>query len=188
MVRPVTDELATAVESVEELEQRVRRLEDAVAALQDTQLMEDRVAERIVQRLEHAPRPALDARDLILDAPRMLLPKTVEPLPEEESTATGVAAAVRSSWLVMDVVREFRAMFRMLTDYRYRMTWAGRLVLLVAVGVAVLSWLVLSGNFFGVGTVVDRVILVVAAVVAYKVLSRETQRYQELLARVGRYR
>ena len=49
-------------ETVEALEHRIRRLEDAIAALQDTQLIEDRVVERVRQRVElhhvENPRPA----------------------------------------------------------------------------------------------------------------------------------
>ncbi len=36
---------------LESLEQRVHRLEDAVAAMQDTRLLEERVAERVKERV-----------------------------------------------------------------------------------------------------------------------------------------
>ena len=195
MVRPaVTDELAAdAAESVEGLEQRVRRLEDAFAALQDTHLMEDRVVERVVQRLDNGPGRAIpEGRGWIVDAPRMLLPKAVEPLPEDGAAAgdgtPAAAAAVRSGWLLLEVVREFRAILRMLTDYRYRMTWTGRVVPLIALGVMFFSWFLFGGRFLYLGDWVDKAIDVVLVVVVYKVLSRETQRYRELLARVTRYR
>ena len=61
-------------------------------------------------------------------------------------------------------------------------------VVTTILGVAALSWLFLSGNFLGVGTVFDRAILVVVVVVLYKVLSREVERYRELLSRIYRYR
>jgi len=47
---PQYESNGTAAESAEALESRVRRLEHAVAALQDTQLMEDRVVERVARR------------------------------------------------------------------------------------------------------------------------------------------
>jgi hypothetical protein len=69
------------------------------------------------------------------------------------------------------------------------MSWTGRVILPVAITIAVLSWWLFSGNFFGVGTLIDRAVDVVLVVVVYKVLSREVQRYHELLARlVYRYR
>jgi hypothetical protein len=194
MIRPVTHELAADVAgSVEGLEQRVSRLEDAFAALQDTQLMEDRVVERVAQRLESA-RPAFpDARGLIVDAPRMLPPRMVEPFLEDGSGADAgndgaAAAAVGSTWLLLDVVREFRLIVRMLMDYRYRMTWTGRVVPLVALGIVFFSWVLIGGRFLYLGDWVDKVIDAVLVVVVYKVLGREARRYQELLARVSRYR
>jgi hypothetical protein len=180
---------ADPTESVEELEHRVRRLEDAVAALQDTQIMEDRVVERVAQRLDRSPLSLHDAPGLIVDAPRMLLPKTVDPLPDDEPTANGAAAtAVRSTWLLLEVFREFRAILRMLTDYRYRMTWTGRIIPLIALGVAFFSWFLIGGRFLYLGDWVDKAVDVVLIVVVYKVLTREVQRYHELLARVYRYR
>src|SRR5437763_3321619 len=194
MVRPVTDHLSPdSTEAVGAIEQRVRRLEDAVAALQDTQLMEDRVVERVVQRVDRAPLTLHESHGFLVDASRMLLPKTVEAVPTDGSPAAGnstgataLTEAARSTWLLIEVFRDFRAMLRMLADYRYRMTWTARIVLAVAVGVIVLSWLWLHGNFFGVGTVIDRVVLVIVVVVVYKVLSREVERYRELLARIFR--
>src|SRR5262245_51600085 len=80
-------------ETVEALEQRVRRLEDAMAALQDTQLMEDRVVERVRQRVElhhvEQPRPA----GLFVSAARMLMPKQVEEVPPDPAHSEGGAAA-----------------------------------------------------------------------------------------------
>src|SRR5438105_4824108 len=80
-------------ETVEALEQRVRRLEDAIAALQDTQLMEDRVVERVRQRVElhhvEGPRPA---GGLILSAARMLMPKPAEEAPPNGPHAEAGAA------------------------------------------------------------------------------------------------
>src|SRR5438105_15128897 len=85
-------------ETVEALEHRVRRLEDALAALQDTQLMEDRVVERVRQRVElhhvENPRPP---GGLILSAARMLLPKPVEEVPPAAPPAAGGTADSRAA-------------------------------------------------------------------------------------------
>jgi hypothetical protein len=206
MARPASSHDFTLVtppghdETVEALEQRVRRLEDAVAALQDTQLMEDRVVERVRQRVElhhlEAPRSGL-----ILSAARMLLPKPVEDVPPEsppadaEAPADGQSAAPpgppsdasRPCWLVVDFYRELRAMVRMFADYRYRMSWSAKVVPLAAIVIALLSWLLISGIWF-VGALTDRVIDLVLIVLVYKTMSRELQRYREMLARVTRYR
>jgi hypothetical protein len=191
-------------ETVEALEQRVRRLEDAVAAIQDTHLMEDRVVERVRQRLElhhlETPRPAAG---LFMNAARMLLPKPVDEVPPDESAATagaapadgestnGPAAAPKEpskpSWLLVELYREVRAMLRMFADYRYRMSWTGKVVPLAALVVAVISWVLISGIPL-VGGLFDRLIDLVLIVLVYKALSREVQRYHELLGRAYRYR
>jgi hypothetical protein len=174
----------------EALERRVRRLEDAVAAIQDTQLMEDRVVERVVGRVEHTgPQPLSGGPGLFVSAARMLLPKTIDALPEDGSVSADGSppptAAAQAPWLVMAVLRDLRWIVRMLTDYRYRMSWTGRIVLMAAIVVGFLSWFVLSGLPI-VGGIIDRVVLVLLAVVTYKAMSREVQRYQELMARVWR--
>src|SRR6059058_2421422 len=154
--------------AVEALEQRVRRLEDAVAAIQDTQIMEDRVVERVVQRVEHAPfAPLREAPGLIVGAARMLMPKMIDAVPGDGTAAAvadGAAPAAdpaQTPWLVVGVLRELRWMLRMLTDYRYRMSWTGRIVLVAAISIGVLSWLLLSGLPL-LGGILDRVVLIPA--------------------------
>jgi hypothetical protein len=176
---------------VDALDRRVRRLEDAVAAIQDTHLMEDRVVERVVDRMEHAPYPRLhEPPGLVASATRMLMPKTVDAVPDgppADGLAPPPAEAVHSTWLVLEVLLELRWILRMLTDYRYRMSWTGRVVLVSAIMVGILSWLLISGLPF-IGGLLDRTVLILAAVVTYKAMSREVQFYQALMTRMYRYR
>jgi hypothetical protein len=188
-------------ETVEVLEQRVRRLEDAIAALQDTQLMEDRVVERVRQRVElhHAeqPRPA----GLFVSAARMLMPKQVEEVPPDQPhadagaapdgpTANGAAPppeATQPGWLLVELYREIRGMVRMFADHRYRMSWTGKAVPLAAILAAVISWLLISGIPL-IGGLLDRLVDLTLIVLVYKAMSRELCRYRELLARIYGYR
>ena len=187
-------------ETVEVLEQRVRRLEDAVAAMQDTQLMEDRVVERVRQRVELHHVEAPRSGGIILNAARMLLPKPVEEVPPEapadgsadgQSAASATAAppidAPKPGWLLTDFYRELRDMAQMFADYRYRMSWSGKVVPVAAIVIALLSWMLISGIPL-IGGVLDRVIDLVLIVLVYKSMVREVQRYRELLSRVPRYR
>lgn len=189
-------------ETVEALEQRVRRLEDAMAALQDTQLMEDRVVERVRQRVElhHVEQPR--QAGLFVSAARMLMPKQVEEVPPDPAhpdggaaadgqTANGAAApppeARQPGWLLVELYREIRGMFRMFADHRYRMTWTGKAVPLAAILVAVISWLLLSGIPL-IGGLLDRIVDLTLIVLVYKAMSRELFRYREVLSRIYGYR
>jgi hypothetical protein len=164
------------------LEQRVRRLEDAVAVLQDTQQLEERIVERLgQQRAETAVR---HSAGLLLDAGKRLLPVAAGVLQSETRTAEIQARAAggwRSRpWLLFDVLAEVRAMVRMFVDPRYSMTWPGRLALPVLGGLLFLSWWQLGSIPF-VGALLDKLADVLFSCVAYKVLAREVARYRELI-------
>ena len=190
-------------ETVEALEQRVRRLEDAIAALQDTQIMEDRVVERVRQRVElhhvEQPRPA----GLFVSAARMLMPKQVEEVPPDQPHADASAAATdgatangtntpppeatQPGWLLVELYREIRGMMRMFADHRYRMTWTSKAVPLAAILVAVISWLLISGIPL-IGGLLDRAVELTLIVLVYRSMCRELSRYRELLSRIYGYR
>jgi len=191
-------------ETVEALEQRVRRLEDAIAALQDTQLMEDRVVERVRQRVELHHVEHTRPPGLFVSAARMLMPKQVEEIPAEQphadgsaapvidgATANGTAApapeAAQPGWLLVELYREIRGMLRMFADHRYRMSWTGKAIPLAAILVAVISWLIISGIPL-VGGLLDRAVDLTLIVLVYKAMSRELCRYRELLSRIYGYR
>src|SRR5262245_8100093 len=98
-----------------DLEPRVRRLEDAVAARQKTQSVEERVAARVVQRLKRAPLKSLreSAADIV-DAGRMLLPKPQWPesdARDAESMADAESRSgprVRAGWWPFELWSEVR--------------------------------------------------------------------------------
>src|SRR5262249_58323073 len=73
------------------LEQRVRRLEDAVAQLQDTRYLEDRVLERLASRGRLSA--VRDSAGLILDAGRQLLPVAADVIRTETRAAETQARA-----------------------------------------------------------------------------------------------
>lgn len=169
--------------TAEGLDRRLQRLEQAVAALQDVQIMEDRVVERVVQRIERSPDMLFQNRsNVIVDPSRMLPPRDVTGAtgPVEMESAGG-------PWSIVGVYREIRAILRMLGDYRYRMSWTVRMSLIAAIVICTLSWLLISGLPF-VGGLFDRVVLVVAVIVTYRTLSSELHRFQDALAKSRRGR
>ena len=173
-------------EVIASLEQRVRRLEEALATVQDTRQLEERVVERLIraappaQPVTAAPPPA--STGLLLDVGRRLLPAAVDAVKAEANAAEAQARAgappLRRSWLVFDLVAEARVMVRMFVDPRYRMTWACRLVLPVLAGLLFISWWQL-GSIPLLGALLDKVMDVLLAFMAYKILAREVGFYRD---------
>jgi hypothetical protein len=189
------------------LEQRVRRLEDAVAQLQDTRLLEEHVLERLSARLPRAtipePTPAVpvpppapeaapDPSSLILNAGRHLLPVAADVLRSDPSASPGaVPRAVASgllkrSWLLQDMYTELRSMVYMFIDPRYTLTWTGRVVPLALLIAIVTSFIWFPGISTlytlvspALGLTAMKIVDLVMAYFLVKVLSREAARYRE---------
>jgi len=184
-----TPEERTIDDTVEALEQRVHRLEQAVAALSDTQLMEDRVVERVVQRTEtHANGGFLSGAARLLR--RSPANPNVEPaeLAAETPPVAEMPPApprIKAGWILLEFINEVRTAARMLADYRYRMSWTGRIVPLACLLAGLLSWLLISGISV-VGGWVDRLFDIVLVVIFYKSMSREVARYLSGAGRVLR--
>ena len=69
------------------LELRIRRLEDALASMQDMQAMEDRVVDRVSNRLgRDRPHPVRGTTDMIIEAGRNLLPATIATVQSRPAT------------------------------------------------------------------------------------------------------
>jgi hypothetical protein len=196
----------------ESLVHRVERLEDAVAALQDTRHMEDRILERVNERfaIKQAPAPSTasghEAPATPDAAPTEQVPVenmvTAErrtpatPGPEVFGRPHDLMAAVphplfsdsgKQPWLIFDVYSEFRTILRMYVDFRYRVSWSARLLPMVLLGAILLSWLWVPGIAFlptMFATVLDKTVDLILAFFLYKILSREARRYREALAKL----
>jgi hypothetical protein len=171
--------------SLSPLEERLRRLEDALAQMQDVKGMETRVAERVAVRLGReppaavpvAPPPTVSTAGMLLDAGKRLL----------GAAATAVKKApgeVKRAALFWEAVAEGRAILRMYLDPRYRLSWLGRLVPPALVLLIVTSgWWVPGGSVPVFGTYVhpllNKGIDLLLAFVLFKVLGHEARRYRE---------
>lgn len=181
---PRADEVAA-------LEQRVRHLEDAVATLQDTGPIEERVVERLRLAAPVAAPvavPAASSANAIIDVGRRMLPAAVDVLQNEAAAADAQARqgtpTTRPAWLLVDLYAEARAMLHMFVDPRYRMSWSGRLVPLVLFAAIITSWIwfpgisLLDKVFDPLAVVVIKLVDLVLAYFLYKVLAREAARYR----------
>jgi hypothetical protein len=174
-------------DSVEALEQRVHRLEQAVAAMSDTHLMEDRVVERVARRIEPNQNGGLlsGAARFLKGSTRPIEPEATEPTPDAEPAPPPESSPARPGWLVLEFIQEIRTAARMFTDYRYRISWTGRVVPIVCIVLAVMSFFVFRIVPI-IGTAMDYVVDIVLVVILYKAMSREVERYQSGAGRVLR--
>jgi hypothetical protein len=169
------------------LEQRVRRLEDVVATLQDTRDLEERLVERVSERVgRNGVNGGRAPTAILLDAGRRLLPAARDLLRPTDASAGDEPAGLlqpRPPWLLYEYYLEMRAMLRMLLDPRYRLTWQAKIVLLGVVPFILTSWWWMPGSsipFFG--SVADKLVDILLAFLAYKVLARELVCYRQAVA------
>jgi hypothetical protein len=182
---------------LESLEQRVQRLEDAVATLQDTGPLEDRIVERVTERLgprqparaadradraekaefmrgaeRRIPLPLNDHVTAAPPAPPPPAPEPAPPPPAPTPTLTPTSSLLppvltRHPWLILDLVRELRAMVRMFFDVRYHVGWTARVTILILLPLFFLSyyWVPLS-SIPVVGTVLNKLVDLILAFLA----------------------
>jgi hypothetical protein len=174
------------------LEQRVRRLEDAVATLQDTHPLEERIVDRVSRRLKRnlkqdsaseVPEPGQTisaGRPLLPAALDLIRNKAIEAGPGSD---TGFKYLPRP-WILFETYAELRTMIRMFLDPRYRATWRARVIPVVLLTLILTSWIWLPGTMFlptWFMTIVDKLIDLMLAYLAFKILVREARRYRELV-------
>lgn len=160
-----------AIEHPSDVEQRLRRLEAAVAALQDTQLIEERIAERVVQKSKRTTLTSVrDTAGVIVNAGKALVPAMAN---------AATPTADKPGWLLVDLWSELRTFGKMLFDHRYPFSYAGRFGPVVIACAYAFSWLFLSGMPL-IGGVSERLVDVALAFILYKIMSREVQRYRAM--------
>jgi len=167
----------------EALEERIHRLEDAVAVLQDTRHLEERVVERVTSRLNRSALPAsAESTGMVVNPGHRLVPAALKlagagEQPADSSVATPMRG-LRQTWLFIDFYNEVQAMVRMFFDRRYRVTWLARVVPMVALALFLFSWFFIDSIRL-IGPILDRICEIVLICIVYKVLSREAQRYRQ---------
>jgi hypothetical protein len=174
--------------AAESLEQRVQRLEDAVAALQDTRPLEERVVERVSQRLgitPPKPEPEPEPRTDYMASAARRTPPPGDGLPAPDVAALpsrpAPPALLRHPWLLFDLLGELRAMVRMFFDVRYHVAWSTRVTVLVLLPLIFTSgWWCPFAYIPILGPLVEKVVDLVLAFFTYKALSREARRYRDL--------
>jgi hypothetical protein len=154
------------------LEERLHRLEEAVASLQDTQAVEARILERLSGRLPKTTSvPAPDGAFSAGSPPPS--PNYVEPSPVRPEPGP-------RSWLLFDFLAETRTMIRMFVDIRYHVAWTTRVLALFLIPLILTSHLWNPLAYIPlVGLILDKVVDFVLIFLLYRALSREARRYRE---------
>jgi hypothetical protein len=213
---PINEATAPVSAGRSDVEQRIERLEDVVAALCDADGLGERIAERVAQKLSHGePRPAADDAPRSAPSPAPLklqatpLPKErplptatiVEfTLPPEAPTGTPPVPSSNPSgffWgfipetsLARDLWWDMRTFVRMVRDPGYTATQAFRLVPLLIL-FFVFIWPRLAPHLVWLVPqaslgIFGLVADVLLIYVGYKIVQRELRRYDEFAAKYRR--
>jgi hypothetical protein len=152
--------------------------------------MEERVAERVSERLgRNSGHGIQESANFLMNAGRHLVPGALglasDGSQSPPGSGAGSSAPPRRAWWLFEAYDDLRAMVRMYTDYRYRrhMTWTAFLTpfVLLACILVVWFWMPTSIPVLGVGLAfLDKVVDVVLAFFAYKILSRELSRFRSM--------
>ena len=170
----------------EALHERIERLETMIVELRETSLNDAQIVERVLAQLrEQDPDHSRFPQGLAADHTAQtagLVPASVAGIePEEQPEGARF-------WRWLGTFREFPTMLRMYFDSRYRLSRMGQLTAPVLVGLMVLNYVFFS--FWSVpilAPIFERLLLVILAVLLYKVLARETIRYSSVLKYLSHY-
>jgi hypothetical protein len=161
-----------------ELADRFVRLEGEVAELRQT-LAE--LAEIVVGDIKERREAALAVSAPVV--PEMPVPESLVPGGQNTVNATPTA---RRPWLLVDFFKEIGTTIRMYMDARYRVRRGTQLMVPLLFGLMAANYLFFNLLQLPILTpVLERLILILLAVLLYKVLSREVARYRQMLVQYG---
>src|SRR5579862_1685631 len=174
------------------LEQRLQQLESAVAALPDVQAMEERIIERMAQRLQTVVRAeaervmasqqptALPVATPIAPVSAAAAANTAPPLPAPAPSPSSQRMFAGLLWLVVDICREGLAIFGMFFDFKFKVASATRLLTVIfLLAILTSQWWNPLAFIPVVGGVLVKLVNLVLAFIMFKALSREARRYME---------
>jgi len=155
-----------------DLERRVQSLEKEIGALKDTKALEERVADRVTERLQKTTY----SNQFTATPPAAGVPPAV-PFAKAIPIPRGNYA-----WLFFDMFVDARFFFLMLFDKRYTLAWTTHVVLWVLIPVILTSaWWFPAAYIPFLGPFLDKALDLILAFFVYKTLSREVSRYRQML-------
>lgn len=163
----------------DELIDRVGRLEAEVSEVRRT--MAD-LAQIVVGDIQERREAAI-----AYSAPVPSVPIPDSVMPGAQSTIDAVAA-VRKPWMLVDLLREVGGAARMYLDPRYRVRRSSQIVVPILLVSFVVNYLMFRFALPAVpvlSDLVERLILIVLAVLLYRVVSKEVARYRQVMAQMA---
>jgi hypothetical protein len=179
--------LASVEEVLTPLEQRIRRIEDVLAHLQEQRSGETRVVTHPASPSPPASSPAMPAASAstaaLFDMGKRLLGSAAHAVmqaPAPPSGAPPSSVGGRSFWLLWDTWAEARAIVRMFVDPRYHLPWSARVLPLSLVAAIITSYYWMPGTTIPVlGTWLNKAVDLMLAFVLFKWLGHEARRYRQ---------
>jgi hypothetical protein len=178
------------------LEERVRRLEDALALLLEQRAAETRTISSPAptrppdppSEARPAPSPAAPAPPastaVLLDVGKRLLGSAAQVVPPASVPVSGIARPADRNgvlWLLWDTWAEARAIVRMFVDPRYHLPWSARVLPLVVLAAILTSKYWVPGSSIPIlgNWLLVKLVDLLLAFLLFKWLGHEARRYRQ---------
>jgi hypothetical protein len=180
-----------ARERLMELEERIHKLETALAERSTRVLTEDAVADRVIAKLSTAAglpqTPDTSDRVLVLASSH----EEVPPPPKGavlHPPETTIDPSQRT-WFLTQLIAEFRLAIRMYFDPRYRISRTAQFALPAIAVLVLVNYFLFSAliNIAILSPIAERLLDVMLCVIGYKLIIRELSRYREVLSYLASY-
>jgi hypothetical protein len=172
-----------------ELEDRLRRLEDALSQLNQQRQAPPQpqapVAAIVATPTPQAPittTPAPTASSFLFGVGRQMFSGATAPAAQAPQVPLEPVYTVPMNWpfFFYEAYAEIRTIFRMYVDPRYRLSWSCRLIPLLLFALIFTSTLWAPGSSIPyVGSFIDKLIDLPLAYLMFKILSYEARRYRQ---------
>jgi hypothetical protein len=186
---PVASLAADPPLTLAQIQDRIDRLEQALAPLQRLDGLEERLLQRVTTYIDRTKPEAPVATTQIAE-PSILAKASALGAVGKQLLTTMVMPAVLSSpspspssrarpWAIREILAELQAMFYMYVDPRYRLSWPGRIVPPVLLGLFLTTDWWAPYFMCGLGWLLRKPIEILLCFSLIKLLSYEARRYRD---------
>lgn len=178
---PRQEVVEPSIVDLETVTERLRQLEQSISRLENTEVLEKVVTQRVLERVQES---APDGFAPVLSTDVLATHATTAAL-----ALAGISPSTGGVWSKIPILAEFRLMFLMYFDHRYRLSRLCQLGVPIAVLLGVFNYFLFNW-FFAIpllGLFCERIGLVLLTIATYKILAREANRYAAVLNYLAHY-